>query len=296
MAIVTRASAPEKLEEGLRVVFGREYARISPQWKKIFTTRTTKKRQERSLLMSGLGLAQVKDEGAATQYDSMGSRYTSEVVMKTYSLGFQITKEAMDDDLYESIEQVAPAALAVSFAQTAEIEAAALFNNGFSTVSADGQFLFDTDKIMTGGTWANRPTTGGQLSEATMEQAYIAIRKYEDDRGNKIALKPKMTIVPVEASFTAKRLFGTSRGRVGGMDNDINTMSGEDYMVWDYLTDTDAFFVTTDCSNGFLHYMREKLTTKSYGDFDSDNYRFKGRTRYAYTNDDPRSIFANPGS
>jgi len=218
-------------------------------------------------------------------------------------LGFSITEEAVEDNLYDSLSARYTKALARAMAYTKQVKAAAVINNGFSAAypGGDGVALFSTaHPLISGGTNSNRPSTGADLNETSLEAAVIQIAAWTDERGLLIAAKPKKLIVPPALQFVATRLLETSL-RVGTTDNDINALKNngsipEGYTVNNYLTDTNGWYLTTDVPNGLKHFVRSPLENKMDGDFDTGNVRYKSRERYSFGWSDPLGMFGSPGS
>lgn len=297
MGVINTAKIKEELEPGLNAVLGKSYKSYPAQWSEIFSTEKSSKAKEEEVMTSQLGLAQVKAEGASTAYDEMGERWVATYVHETISLGFIITKEAVEDNLYESASIRGARALGRSFAQTKEVKAAAILNNGFSSfTTGDGQYLFDTDHTSTVGNMANEPSVASQFSEAALEEALIDIGKYEDDRGLLIMAKPKKIVLPTELQFIAKRVLWSEK-LPGTGDNDINpVVRVTPYVVNQFLTSATAWFIITDVPDGFKHFTRTAMERGMHGDFDTDNVKYKGRERYSYGVSDWRAGWGNPGA
>ena len=303
MAAISRANELKQLLPGLNALFGEEYNRYENEHEEIYVTENSERSFEEELKLSGFGAAPVKDEGSAINYDtaqeSFGARYTHE----TIGLGFSITEEAMEDNLYVSVSARYTKALARAMSYTKQVKAAYPLNNGFSTTfsSGDGVALFSTaHPLVSGGTNSNRPSVAADLNETSLEDAIIQIGKYVDERGLKIAAKARKLIIPSDLQFVATRLL-QSDYRVGTADNDINAVKTngvipEGYSVNHYLTDTNAFFITTDVPDGMKHFVRAPMTTTMDGDFDTGNVRYKARERYSFGVSDPLGIFGSPGS
>ena len=217
-------------------------------------------------------------------------------------MGFSITEEAVEDNLYDSLSARYTKALARAMAYTKQTKAAALLNTGFDTFqSGDGVTLFNTaHPTVQGGNNANRLSTDADLNETSLEQAVIDIAAFVDERGLLIAARPRKLIVPPALMFVATRLL-QSEMRTGTSDNDINALVNngsipEGFRVNHYLTDTDAFFLITDVPNGMKHFERTPMTTQMDGDFDTGNVRYKARERYSFGVSDPLGIYGSPGA
>ena len=303
MAAISRANELKQLLPGLNALFGEEYNRYENEHEEIYVTENSERSFEEELKLSGFGAAPVKDEGAAITYDTAQESFVARYTHETIGLGFSITEEAMEDNLYVSVSARYTKALARAMSYTKQVKAAYPLNNGFSTTfsSGDGVALFSTaHPLVNGGTNSNRPSTGADLNETSLEDAIIQIGKYVDERGLKIAAKARKLIIPSDLQFVATRLL-QSDYRVGTADNDINAVKTngvipEGYSVNHYLTDTNAFFITTDVPDGMKHFVRAPMTTTMDGDFDTGNVRYKARERYSFGVSDPLGIFGSPGS
>jgi hypothetical protein len=303
MAAISRANELKQLLPGLNALFGEEYNRYENEHEEIYVTENSERSFEEELKLSGFGAAPVKDEGAAITYDTAQESFVARYTHETIGLGFSITEEAMEDNLYVSVSARYTKALARAMSYTKQVKAAYPLNNGFSTTfsSGDGVALFSTaHPLVSGGTNSNRPSTGADLNETSLEDAIIQIGKWTDERGLKIAAKARKLIIPSDLQFVATRLL-QSDYRVGTADNDINAVKTngvipEGYSVNHYLTDTNAFFITTDVPDGMKHFVRAPMTTTMDGDFDTGNVRYKARERYSFGVSDPLGIFGSPGS
>ena len=300
---ISRAQLLKELLPGLNALFGMEYQRYGEEHKEIYETESSERSFEEELKLSGFGAAPVKDEGSAITYDTAQESFVARYTHETIGLGFSITEEAMEDNLYVSVSARYTKALARAMSYTKQVKAAYPLNNGFSTTfsSGDGVALFSTaHPLVSGGTNSNRPSTGADLNETSLEDAIIQIGKWTDERGLKIAAKARKLIIPSDLQFVATRLL-QSDYRVGTADNDINAVKTngvipEGYSVNHYLTDTNAFFITTDVPDGMKHFVRAPMTTTMDGDFDTGNVRYKARERYSFGVSDPLGIFGSPGS
>ena len=303
MAAISRANELKQLLPGLNALFGEEYNRYENEHEEIYVTENSERSFEEELKLSGFGAAPVKDEGSAITYDTAQESFVARYTHETIGLGFSITEEAMEDNLYVSVSARYTKALARAMSYTKQVKAAYPLNNGFSTAfsSGDGVALFSTaHPLVSGGTNSNRPSTGADLNETSLEDAIIQIGKWTDERGLKIAAKARKLIIPSDLQFVATRLL-QSDYRVGTADNDINAVKTngvipEGYSVNHYLTDTNAFFITTDVPDGMKHFVRAPMTTTMDGDFDTGNVRYKARERYSFGVSDPLGIFGSPGS
>ena len=300
---ISRAQLLKELLPGLNALFGLEYKRYGEEHKEIYEQETSERSFEEETKLSGFSAAPVKNEGQAIQYDNPQEAWTARYNHETIAMGFSITEEAMEDNLYDSLSSRYTKALARGMAYTKQVKAASILNNGFnaSFTFGDGKSLFATDHPLTGGgTNSNRPSTAADLNETSLEAAVIQIAGWTDERGLLIAAKPRKLVVPPALMFVATRLLETSL-RVGTNDNDINALKSngsipEGYAVNHFLTDTNAWFLKTDVPNGMKHFVRVALSTSMDADFDTGNQRYKARERYSFGCSDPLGMFGSPGS
>ena len=307
---ISRAQLLKELLPGLNALFGMEYARYGEEHKEIFETEASERSFEEETKLSGFTAAPVKNEGSAIAYDNAQEAWTARYNHETIAQGFSITEEAMEDNLYDSLSNRYTKALARSMAYTKQVKAASILNNGFSGsyLGGDGVSLFGTNAsssvvnhpLVSGGTNSNRPATGADLNETSLEAAVIQIAAWTDERGLLIAARPKKLVVPPSLMFVAKRLLDTEL-RVSTADNDINALKQmgaipEGYTVNHFLTDSNAWFLLTDVPNGLKHFERVALATSMDGDFDTGNVRYKARERYSFGWSDPLGVFGSPGA
>jgi hypothetical protein len=298
---INRAQLAKELEPGLNALFGMEYARYEAEHTEIFDTESSDRAFEEETLIVGFGNAEVKAEGSGVRFDNANEGYTSRYTHETVALAFALTEEAVEDNLYDRLGARYTKALARSMANTKQIKAAAVLNNAFDTTGGDGVTLINTaHPLGGGGTLANRATTMADLNETSLEDALINISTFTDDKGLNIALKGMKLIVPPQLQFVADRLLQTP-GRVGTSDNDINSirnqgMIPDGYVVNHYLTDTDAFFLKTDCPDGFKYFERSPMQTALEGDFDTGNMRYKARERYSFGYSNFRAVYGSQGA
>jgi hypothetical protein len=300
---ISRAQLLKELLPGLNALFGLEYKTYGEEHKEIYETETSERSFEEETKLSGFSAAPVKNEGAAIAYDNAQEAWTARFNHETIAMGFSITEEAMEDNLYDSLSARYTKGLARAMAYTKQVKAAAILNQGFNAAVTygDGQSLFSTaHPLVSGGTNSNRPSTAADLNETSLEAAVIQIAGWTDERGLLIAAKPRKLIIPTNLMFVATRLLETSL-RVGTTDNDINALKNngaipEGYAVNHFLTDTNAWFLTTDVPNGLKHFVRVPLATSMDADFDTGNARYKARERYSFGVSDPLGAFGSPGS
>ena len=302
---ISRSQLLKELLPGLNALYGLEYQKYGEEHKEIYETETSERSFEEETKLSGFGQAPVKTEGAAVSYDNAQEAFTSRYTHETIAMGFAITEEASEDNLYDSLGARYTKALARAMAYTKQVKAATILNKGFTGTGnptyGDGQVLFSTaHPLISGGTNSNRPSTGADLNETSLEAAVIQIAAWTDERGLLIAAKPKKLIIPPALMFVATRILD-SELRVATADNDLNAIKSngtipEGYTVNHYLTDTNAFFLTTDVPNGLKHFVRTPMATSMDGDFDTGNVRYKARERYSFGVSDPLGMFGSPGA
>ena len=300
---ISRNQLVKELEPGLNALFGLEYKQYEQEHAEIYTTESSDRAFEEEVMLSGFAQAQVKPEGSGVTYDSAQETFTARYTHETIALGFAITEEAIEDNLYDRLASRYTKALARSMAQTKQVKAAAPLNNGLpglTFTSGDGVSLFNTAHPTISGTFSNTLATAADLNETSLEQSMIDIAALTDERGLKIAASAQRMIIPSALQFTAERLM-KSQNRTGTADNDINALRNMGmvpggYSINNFFTDPDAFFLITDVPNGMKHLERAPLTTKMEGDFDTGNVRYKARERYVFGVSDPRGIFASPGA
>ena len=300
---ISRAQLLKELLPGLNALFGLQYARYGEEHKELYETEKSERSFEEETKLSGFSAAPVKNEGAAIAYDNAQEAFTARYNHETIALGFSITEEAVEDNLYDSLSARYTKALARAMSYTKQVKAANVINNGFSAAypGGDGVALFSTaHPLVNGATNSNRPSTNADLNETSLENAVIQIAAWTDERGLLIAAKPRKLIIPPALMFVATRLLETSL-RVGTTDNDINALKNngsipEGYTVNHFLTDNNGWYLTTDVPNGLKHFERTPLQNSMDGDFDTGNVRYKARERYSFGWSDPLGVFGSPGT
>jgi hypothetical protein len=300
---ISRAQLLKELLPGLNALFGMEYARYGEEHKEIYETETSERSFEEETKLSGFSAAPVKNEGSAIAYDNGQEAWTARYNHETIAQGFSITEEAIEDNLYDSLSARYTKALARSMSYTKQVKAASVLNNGFNSAypGGDGQALFsNAHPLVSGGTNSNIPSTPADLNETSLENAVIQIAAWTDERSLLIAARPRKLVIPPSLQFVATRLLETNL-RVGTADNDINALKNngsipEGYAINHFLTDTNAWFLTTDVPNGMKHFIRVPLDTKMDGDFDTGNVRYKARERYSFGFSDPLGMFGSQGA
>ena len=300
---ISRAQLLKELLPGLNALFGLEYARYGEEHKEIYETETSERSFEEETKLSGFSAAPVKQEGSAIAYDNGQEAWTARYNHETIAMGFSLTEEAIEDNLYDSLSARYTKALARSMAYTKQVKAAAVLNNGFDSnyAGGDGQALFSANHpLVSGGTNSNIPSVPADLNETSLENAVIQISLWTDERSLLIAAKPRKLIAPPALQFVATRLLQTEL-RVGTNDNDINAIKNngnipEGYTINHWLTDTNAWFLTTDVPNGMKHFVRIPLQNGMDGDFDTGNVRYKARERYSFGWSDPLGMYGSAGA
>ena len=297
---INRAAISKELLPGLNAVFGIEYGEVNNEHEPLYEIENSDRSFEEEVLFTGFGTAPTKNEGAAVVYDDAGESYTSRYTNETIALAFAITEEAMEDNLYDTFAKLRAKGLARAMANTKQVKAAKLYNEGFTTAQGDGVSLFNTAHPTVGDGNQSNTSTAAAIAEGTLESAVIAIQKFKDDRGILIGSSAVSIHVPVDLMFTTDVLLNTP-GIVGSADNDLNSVKNlgvfpSGYFTNRRFTDANAWFIKTDVPNGSKMFNRTPLQTKMEPDFDTGNLRFKARERYSFGVSDWRSWFGNQGA
>jgi hypothetical protein len=297
---INRAAISKELLPGLNAVFGMEYGEVNNEHEPLYEVENSDRSFEEEVLFTGFGTAPTKQEGAAVVYDDAGESFTARYTNETIALAFAITEEAMEDNLYDTFAKLRAKGLARAMANTKQVKAAKLYNEGFTTAQGDGVSLFNASHPTVGDGNQSNVGTAAAISEASLESAVIAIQKFKDDRGILIGSSAVSLHVPVDLMFTCDVLLNTP-GIVGSADNDINSVRNlgvfpSGYFTNRRFTDTNAFFIKTDVPNGSKMFNRTPLQTKMEPDFDTGNLRFKARERYSFGVSDWRGWFGNQGA
>jgi len=300
---INRAQLVKELEPGLNALFGLEYKRYADETKMIFDSEGSDRALEEEVMLGGFGAAVNKGEGSAVTYDAAQEAWTARYTHETIALAFALTEEAIEDNLYDKLSSRYTKALARSMAHTKNVKGAAVLNNAFDAnyAGGDGAALLAADHpLLNGATLANIPTVAADLNETSLENAFIEIAAWTDERGLRVALKPQNLCIPVALTFVAERILNTIL-RPGTADNDANAIANVNaipggYDVNHYLTDPDAWFLKTDAPNGLKHFKRAAMKTGMEGDFETGNVRYKARERYSFGFSDPRALYGSPGA
>lgn len=296
---VASGNFAELLWPGIADLWGHTYKDYSPLWSKVYTEKKSTKRFEKEQGVTGLPLAGVKDEGSPVGYVDPFQGYQKEYVMVTYGLGSSVTREMFEDDQYNYINDI-PKMLARSMRQTEETVSWNVLNRAFNSsyTGADGVSLGNASHpLVGGGTYSNTLATAADLTETSLEQAITDLRNYVDDQSLKIMVMPKMLVVPPALEWTARKILETT-AKVGSADNDKNVVRGSitGLVVSPYLTDTDAWFITTDVPKGLTFWNRRAAAIDRDNEFDTQNLKFLTTRRFAVGWTDARGIYAVPGA
>lgn len=300
MAAISRTQLLKELLPGLNALFGLSYKAYENQHKELYEVETSDRSFEEEVKLSGFASAPVKTEGSALVYDTAQESYISRYTHETIAMGFSLTEEAVEDNLYDSLSARYTKALARGMAYTKQVKAASVLNTGFSANGGDGVPLFSASHpLVSGGTNSNLGTAA-DISETTLEAAVIQINGWTDERGLLIVAKPRKLVVPPNSQFIATRLLQTEN-RVGTADNDLNAVKSNGifpggYVVNNYLTDVNAYFILTDVPNGLKHFVRVPMKTGMDSDFDTGNARYKARERYSFGYSDHLGVWGSAGT
>jgi len=303
MAVINTGSFAAALYPGINKWYGKAYDEFPVEYTKLFETFNPGNRAYvEDVGLSSFGLASIKNEGASIEYDTEAQGFVTRYTMFTVGKGFIVTREAFDDDQYNVIAPRRAKGLAFSMRQTKEVHAANVYNRAFTSAYAggDGLELVSAAHVnVAGGTWSNESTTNAAMSEAALEQGHIDVAGWRDDRGLRIAVRPKTLIIPVNLQFEVARIL---RGqlRVGTAENDINAMKAmglvPEVVVNHYLTSTTAWFIRTDVADGMKYFERRKDAFDMDNDFPTKNAQFKATARYVFGWTDPRGVYGSAGA
>jgi hypothetical protein len=300
--VITTASHPKALWPGVKAWWGQVYAEHVEEYTDLFDKDSSSQNYEEDVQLTGFGLAPRKAEGSGVVYDSEVQGFTTRYTHVAYALGYIVTKEELDDNLYENVSKRRSAALAMSFRQTKENVAANVYNRAFTAgyVGGDGATLASTAHPNTsGGTWANRPAVDVDLSEAALEDAMIAIMGFQNDRGLLINVMPRSLIIARNEWYNANRIL-KSVYTPGSANNDVNVLKAtnalpEGIKMNHYLTSPRAWFLRTNIQNGMKYYERTGISFDQDNDFDTMNAKAKGYERYSFGWTDPRAVYGVNG-
>lgn len=299
--VITTGNVIKALWPGMRAFWGRQYDEHPQEWSKIFDTETSEKNYEEDTEITGFGLASIKPQASSISYDSEAQGPTKRYTHITYGLGYQVTREEKEDNLYEVVSKKRIRALAFSMRQTEEIVAANILNRGFNSsyTGADAKELFATDHPTLSGSQSNEMATPADFSEAALETLLIQIMEAKNSRGLNIALQPKALVIPPSLAFAAERVVRSTL-QSGSPNNDVNAIKSmgvlDRVVVNHYLTDSDAFFITTNAPHGLMRFNRRKTEFRQDSDFDTENFKAKATMRFAVGWTDWRGAFGSPGA
>lgn len=300
--IINSGSFAKALWPGVNAWYGKAYNQYDVEYTQLFDMYTTKRAFEEDVGISSFGLAVVKPEGAPISYDIEKQGFITRYQPVVYALGFVVTREMFDDDLYDVVGQKKAQALAFSMRQTKEIVGANVYNRAFNSsyVGGDGVSLINASHpTIAGGTFSNQISTASDLSEAALEQACIDIAGFTNDRGLLIACRPESLVIPRQLIFEAKRILNTE-GRVGTDNNDLNALKNMGMIpktvVNHFLTDNDAWFIRTNVQDGMKYFERDSDSFDTDNDWDTENAKFKARARYVFGWTDPRALYGSAGA
>lgn len=296
---ISRAQLLKELLPGLNALYGLSYKAYENQHKEIYEVESSERSFEEEVKLSGFGSAPVKTEGAALRYDNAQESYISRYTHETVAMGFSLTEEAVEDNLYDSLSARYTKSLARAMAYTKQVKAAAVLNGGFADTGGDGVSLFSASHPLYSGGVNSNLGTAADISEATLEAAIIQINQWTDERGLLLVAKPKKLVIPPQLQFIATRILQTEQ-RVGTADNDLNAIKSNGifpggYVVNNYLTDINGYFIITDVPNGLKHFVRSPMKTGMDSDFDTGNARYKARERYSFGYSDHLGVWGSAG-
>jgi len=302
MSVINSGSFAKALWPGVNAWYGKEYGEYPVEWDQLFEKNTSSRAFEEDVGVSSFGLAVVKPEGAPISYDSERQGFITRYNHVVYALGFVITREMVEDDLYDVVGQRKAKGLAYSMRQTKEVIGANVYNRAFnaSFTGGDGKEMIATDHPnVAGGTWSNELLTPADISEAALEQASIDIQAFTNDRGLLIAARPMKLIITPNQEFEVKRILGSAL-RVATPNNDLNALKTmgiiPEVVVNHYLTDTDAWFIRTSVKGGPKYFERRGDAFDMDNDFDTENAKFKATARYSFGFTDPRGVYGSAGA
>jgi len=301
MAVITSGAHPKAVWPGIYAWFGAEYKTHGDQNAKLFDTKTSKQKYEEIVEQTGFGIAPIKAEGSSAAYDSHAQGATSRGTNVAYALGYIVTKEEKDDNLYEAVSMARASSLAFSMATTRNIVGANVYNRAFNSsyTGGDGKELLATNHPSLAGDQSNELATAADLSEAALEDLTIQIMDAKNSKGLQIALLPKCLIIPTALCYEAERILKSVQ-RVGTADNDLNALRAKgaipEVFVNNYLTDSDAWFVRTNCANSLCWFDRNAVEFSKDEDFDTDNAKAKAYMRFIPFWGDWRGLYGSPGA
>lgn len=290
------------VEPILNEAFDGVYEQRKDEWKQVFTQRTgTPRAYHEEPVMFGFGMAPEMPEGTPVTYQQGGVLFNKRYTYQIYGLAYALTKVLIEDGDHIRIGQIYAKHLAQALIETKETLAANVLNRGFNPiyVGGDGVSLFNSAHPIVGSSFSNLLPTPAALSQTSLEQMLIQIRKAVDNSGKKIRVTPKKLVIGPDNIFQAEVLL-KSVLRTGTANNDINPVKSMGLLdaepaVLSRLTSPTAWFITTDAPTGLSLLMRRSLEKSMEGDFETDSIRYKGTERYGLGWTDPRGVFGTPG-
>lgn len=300
MAVTTTGSFAKAIYPGLNAVWGQSYKMHQKEYTELFDVESSSRNYEEDLGVTGFGLAPVKNEAGSISFDSEQQTYVSRYPHVVYGIGTIITREMMEDDLYDVVGGRRTKGLAFSINQTIETVAAGIYNKAFTSgTGGDGSFLAVSTHSTNAGNQSNILAVAADLSEASLEQMVININNSVNDRGLKIAIMPRKLIVPPALAFEAERILKSSLQN-DTSNNAINAIKSmgvlpDGYAVNHYLDDPDAWFVRTNCPDGLKFFMRRPPAFEMDNDSDTQNAKFLATVRFVPKWTDWRGVHGSPG-
>lgn len=300
--IISSSSFAKALYPGVSSWYGKEYVEWMTEYDKLFDSFTSRRAYEEDVGITSFGLAPQKPEGQSIAYDDESQAFITRYTHAVFALGFIITREMMEDDLYDVVGERRARGLAFSMRQTKEVVAANVYNRAFNPAYVGGDrvsLINAAHPNFAGGTQSNRLTVDADLSEQALEDACIQIQKWRNDRGLRISVIPQSLHVPVDLMFEAERILQT-QFRIGTDNNDINALwhlgkFPKGIFVNHYFTDPQAWFIRTNTKDSMKHFMRREADFNIDNDFDNENAKFKATERYSFYWTDWRGLFGSPG-
>lgn len=299
MGVITRGLTPKFMRPGLNKIFGDAYAQLPDQWSNLYEHNTSKLNYEEDQQLVTMGLAQVKAEGASIAYDDVKQGYPARYNHTVYGLGFIITEEQVEDNLYLSVAEIKTKGLAYSMAVTKNYNGANIFNYAVdgAHLGGDGKSLLATDHPTESGNMSNMLAVSADLSETSLEDILIQLQDTRDARNKKMALRETALLIPLQLQFEAERILKNPQ-RPDTAERDINAMYSqgrfaEGIYINNFLTDPNMWFVLTTCPNSLRYFERSAINFSDDNDFDTDNMKFKVKERYSFGWSDWRGVFGS---
>jgi hypothetical protein len=300
--VITTATHPKALWPGIKAWWGQVYNEHPEEYVDLFTKDSSTQNYEEDVQLTGFGLAPRKSEGAGVSYDSETQGFVTRYTHVAYALGYIVTKEELDDNLYEKVSKRRAASLAMGFRQTKENVAANVYNRAFNSTYKGGdsvELCSTAHTNATGGTWSNKPTVDVDLSEAALEDAVIAIMGMQNDRGLLIQVMPQSLHIARQEHFNAHRIL-KSVYQSGTANNDVNVLAATNAFpggikLNHYFSSAHAWFIRTNVADGMKYYERVGISFDQDNDFDTMNVKAKGYERYSFGWSDPRAIYGSNG-